>query len=407
MELSRPLHVSTASVRPPLRLGVIGCVLGRSRYHIAIQAAPSINITGIADSDERNTRIWARDIGSRVPAFLDVESLLARPETYDALLIASPLAERAAHCRMALEIGKPILLECPFAPGLNDVDMLRVQAESSNLLLMPALPRRFDTHFLAATQHLAAGTLGDIQQIRSHWSFPIENVEETGDIVTGGWNSLVLTLGSQTADVCRWWQGNGLTVSGDVDLQELRGSGHNNRGRRTAERALANIIVTHTLGQSTHHLSRTRAIQSDERYLFTGTTGNMELIISAGAAAASTTAPALRFQLPGQKFQPIRVETPTMSVGKTSLSAASLRIQNLLVHFADCVQLGETPRITPDDAYASLEIVQAAYVSTQQNVKVSLPLRRLPDMAQILLNPSHPSSLPALPSAPTNPNRHS
>ena len=42
-----------------------------------------------------------------------------------------------------------------------------------------------------------------------------------------------------------------------------------------------------------------------------------------------------------------------------------------------------------------LEIVQAAYVSTQERVKISLPLRRAPNIAQMLLPPPNP--LPSLP----------
>ena len=384
------------SIRPPLRLGVIGCAMGRTRYHAALQATSSIQITGLADEEERYTRVWARELGSKTPAYADVPALLERPATFDALLVASPLTHRAAHIRAALQTGKPVLAECPFAVTLSEMDDLRGLARNASLLLMPALPRRFDAYFLAAAQQLQQGAIGDLQQTRCGWSFPLENVDETEDVVTGGWNALVQTLGCQTADVCRWWQGDGATVSGDVDLQELRG-GRNNLGRRMAERALANLIVTHAQGQSTHHLARTRAIQPDERYLFSGTAGSLELIVSAGAAAASTTAPHLRLQVGGQKWQTVRVEAPSVSVGKTPLSPASLRIQNLLRHFADCVQVGETPRVTAEDAYHALEIVQAAYVSTQERVKVSLPLRRAPNIAQMLLPPAR--SLPTLPPA--------
>ena len=293
-------------------------------------------------------------------------------------------------CRQA----SPCWQNPPFGTVLSEVDALRQSVQKSGLLLLPALPRRFDAYFLAAAQQLQQGAIGDVQQTRCGWSFPLENVDETEDVVTGNWNALVQTLGCQTADACRWWQGNGATVSGDVDLQELRG-GRNHAGRRVAERALANLIVTHAQGQSTHHLTRTRAIQPDERYLFTGSAGNMELIVSAGAAAASTTAPQLRLQALGQKWQTVRVEAGSANVGRTPLSPASLRILNLLRHFADCVQIGETPRVAPDDAYSALEIVQAAYVSTQERVKISLPLRRAPNIAQMLLPPAN--SLPTLP----------
>ena len=394
LEASRPALASTSFVRPPLRLGIIGCAIGRSRYHAAIQASPFLQVAGLADEDERYTRVWARDLGSRTSAYTSVAALLEHADTFDALLIASPLSERAPHLANALKTGKPILCEAPFALALAEVEALNRQAQESSVLLLPALPRRFDPWFQAATRQLESGAVGVVTQIRCHWSFPIENVDVTEDVFTGGWNALMQMLGSQTADVCRWWQGNGLAVSGDVDLPELRGEKRTG-GRLPGERALANLIVTHQQGQSTHHLSRTRGVQPDERYLFSGATGSMELIVTAGASGASASAPLLRVQKAGEKFQTVRVATAPAPDSRTTLSPAVSRIQNLLRHFADCVQAGETPQVTPDGARHALEIIQAAYLSTQEKTRISLPLRRAPDIRQMLLLPG--ASLPTLP----------
>ena len=408
---SEPARTESAAAsslpRPPLRLAVIGCALGRPRYHLAIGATPGVQLTALADDDERATKVWAREAGSKVCAYASVSALLAASDTYDALLVASPLAARAAHILAALQTGKPTLAECPFSLSLSDADAVRVMARETGVLLLPALPRRFDAYLLAAAEQIRAGTLGDVTQISCNWSFPLENVDETEDVVTGGWNALVHTLATQTADVCRWWQGNALTVSGDVDLREIGGQSREG-GRRAADRALANLIVTHTQGFTTHHLSRSRATQPDERYAFGGSAGNMELVVSAGASAASASAPLLRVARPGQPFPkagiPVLPLTPeritkgsrNLAADKTPLSPAVLRIQNMLGHFADCVQLGATPQVTPDDAYAALEIVQAGYVSTREGIKISLPLRRPPDIARMLLPPNTPQ--PALPS---------
>ena len=393
-EANHAAFASTSFIHPPLRLGILGCALGRSRYHAAIQASSWLQVAGLADSDERHARIWARDLGSRTPAYATVSALLERADTFDALLIASPLAERGSHLASALQIGKPILCEAPFALSLAEVETLNRQAQTANILLLPAFPRRFDSYFQAATQQLQSGAIGAIAQVRCHWSFPLENVDVSEDVVTGSWNALIQTLGSQTSDVCRWWQGNALTVSGDVDLPELRGE-QRAGGRLPGERILANLIVAHEQGQSTHHLSRTRSVQPDERYLFTGATGSMELIVTAGASGASASAPLLRVQKAGEKFQTISVDSPPPSDSRMALSPAVARIQNLLHHFVECVQTGEAPQTMPDDARSAQEVIQAAYVSTQERIKISLPLRRSPDIRQILLSPV--PSLSALP----------
>lgn len=398
-----------ASAGDAMRLAIIGCSLGRSRYHLAIQACPDIRIAGIADSDERATRIWTRDIGNRVPAYVDVPALLAAAHSFDALLIASPLALRETHLRAALALGKPILAEVPFALKLESVTALALAARNASSLLMPTLPRPLDPWFDATTAQLHADTIGKLHQIRCHWSFPIENIENvdaTEDQITGGWNGLIQTLGSQTADLARRWMGNALSVSGDIDLDELRqneppsGQDRQHRQdrqgrqhRRPADRSLANLIVTHEQGQSTHHFSRTRSVQPDERYLFTGTTGNLELIITAGATAASATAPALTLQRPGQRPQNIPVKPEPVLVGKTPLSASTARIVNMLNHFVHCVRTGAPPAVTADDARSALEILHAGYLSTNEHVKVILPLVRPPDIARMLASPELPRLL--------------
>ena len=215
-QASGALAVTAGNVVPPLRLGVIGCELGRTRYGAALVALPTFKISALTDPDETYARVWAREIGGKTPVYTNAADLLSQP--LDAVLVASPLNERAQRIADTLRAGLPVLAEVPFAGVLTTADELLALSAQHQTLLMPALPRRFDPYFQFLAQQLEAGIIGATQQIRCAWSFPVESVEQTDDIVTGGWNAVLQTLACQTVDCCRWWQGAGTSVSADITI---------------------------------------------------------------------------------------------------------------------------------------------------------------------------------------------
>ncbi len=370
------LAVIPPALRTPLRLAIIGCGQGRSRYGAALTKLASVQIAALVDKDLAKAKVWARDIGGRTPAYETFAGLLASDTQFDAVLVATAIERRSEYAQAALLAGKPVLCEVPFASTLTEMDALLDSATQQGRLLLPALPRRFDPWFQAVAEHTKHSRLGELRQIRCDWSFPIEGITDSDDIVTGGWNALVQTLGCQTADLCRWWQGDAKTVSADVNFADISGAG---RGRRPLEGTLANIIVAHAHGQSTHQLGRSRSVLPDEKYTLTGSEGTLTLIMSTGTGAVS--APSLRWQPNGSAAERI---APPVEISDTGISAGLVRMRRLLLHFADCVQIHASPLLSCADARAALEIVHAAYLSTQENSKVTLPLRRSPDIIGLL-----------------------
>ena len=400
---------------PPLRLAVLGCALGRARYGAALTATPAILPALLCDADETLARLWAREIGYRTPVETSPDALLERADAYDALLIAAPLPARTDYVTRALQRSIPTLCEIPPALRLPAADaVLRAAADASSPLL-PALPRRFDPHFHALTRAIASGELGAIRQIRCDWSLPMNSMEDADEGLQGDWNALLQAVLCQTADLCHLWLGEAESVSADIEVASLRGV-DTPEGRRVKEGALANVIVGHDRGQSTHHISRTRTLYAEEKYVVRGTLQTLELLVSTGGGAQAGPFPRLRAQKPGQRptlvtladapgagyrdgggtgaesgnestteaAEPRTGNGLTRGVRASSLSAAHRRVQNLLRHFADVVQLGAIPQVTMADGRAALEIVHAAYLSAFENSKVLLPLLRPPDIEALL-----------------------
>lgn len=356
-----------ASAEAPLRIGIAGAAAGRSLYRAVLAATPSVTVVGLVDADPGAARVWAREIRGKVPIHATLEPLLAAYPALDAVLIASPLPQRSAQIAAASQARMPILCEIPFAPTLAEMDAVLRVAADNGVLLMPALTRRVDAPFLQMAAQAASGAIGEVRQARCDWSFLNE---ESGEDAAGrDANARLQSLACQTADLCRGWLGDATAVSGAVDVA-LAGS---------RDRTPTHLIVTHARGQSTHHLTRSRSVQPSERYVLTGTQGSLELVVSAGMSAAPT--PSLTLYRTGERPERIRLEPFPES---RSLSPTAARRQQLLRHFAACVRTGVPPLLQAADARAALEIVHAAYLSTQEDSKVSLPLRQSPDIAMLL-----------------------
>lgn len=360
----------TASLLPPLRIAGVGLLESRTRYDAALNAVKQIQVVALVEEDARLARVLARELGRSV-VFSDLEALLTSDVKPDALLLSLNAEERNASLHAAFASGLPILCDAPFAPTLAEFDALLKAAAAADVLLIPAFARPFDPWIELVTQRLAENAIGTLRHVRCDWSFPTGGtsaVENGGDAEARSWIGQLPQFACQTADLCRRWLGDAHTVSADIDLP---GNANNLPTRPGASATLANLIVSHERGQATLHLSRSRGVYPLERYLLTGSQGEMELTLSAGETSAHAQ-PVLQILRTGQKPESLALEV------SSPLSLSAWRQAEMLRGFAEAVRGLNPPRVSASDARAALEIVHAAYTSTLDNLKISLPLRRSP-----------------------------
>ena len=359
-----------------LKVGIVGYTLGRIRYGAALSHSFALRVVGVADMDVRALRVWARELPGKPPLFPNLNMLLAGASELDVVLIAVPLRDRAALIAEALRARKPVLCDFPFTVSLAETDTLLELAAENGVPLIPLMPRRYDPWFEQVTRMIEEGTLGALRQIRCEWAFPLGlgfALENGVALEPVGWHDLLQAVACQTADISRRWLGEAETVSADIDLPPPPGA----LIPRNAAEPVANIIVGHERGQSTHLLSRSRAVQPGERYVLTGAAGHLELVVSAGEAASTATVPALTLYRSGEKPESIFPETLDLdSVRGLNVE----RMHRLLMRLAETPDTPSLPEISGADARSAMEIVHAAYLSSHENNKVNLPLRRPPDI---------------------------
>ena len=356
-----------------LRLGIAGCSLARPRYGAAFALSPRVRIIALADPDTKFIRAWSRILGGEIELFPGLRTMMASKTTPDALVIDVPLAERAEAILAAIPLCRGILCAPPFAATLEETDRILHAAAAHNTWLAPAFPRRFDPILAHAIELANTGEIGLIQQIRCDWSFPLAaayGAEIGADPDAGTWAALLQYAACHAADVCRWCFGDVMTVSADVDDHVPMSAAS---GRRDTMPLLANLVLGQEDGPATCHFSRSRAVTAAERYSFTGSLGQLEVVLSASTQPVDAF-PAMTLHRPGIRPQSI---LPPQFIG-AELPAPVYRMRAMLDDFAGRVQSGAPPGSTGDGARAALEVVHAAYFSARDSRKVTLPLRQSP-----------------------------
>ena len=85
----------------------------------------------------------------------------------DVIYVATPHPFHHPHARLALEAGKPVLLEKPFTMDAAEAADLAALAHKKGLFLMEAMWTRFLPHIAEVRSILSAGTLGEIVTIQA------------------------------------------------------------------------------------------------------------------------------------------------------------------------------------------------------------------------------------------------
>ena len=367
------------SPQSPLRLGVASGSIARFRYGAALFANPSLKVVSIVDSDPRRLRTWAREFGKETSLFTNLKEMLEFSETNpsppDTILLDAPLSDRPAALEAIFAAGtcRGVLCPPPFSPTLEETDELLKQANEARVTLFPALPRRHDPIFKQALELAKSGMLGTLLQLRCDWSFPFSHllgVELGADLHADHWNSLLPYIATQTADTCRACFGETLSVSADIDSFEASALGNSRKPADTAN-LLATLLLSHAEGSSSCHFSRSRSVQSHERYIFAGDTGSLELIVSS-VSQDPAWLPSLILHENGQRPQIV----PPPAHYLPDDNAPYLRNAEMLSRFVEAVLANAENLVQDRTARACQETVQAAYMAHEEKRKMALPLRR-------------------------------
>lgn len=148
-----------------LQVALVGYGLAGRVFHAPlIVATPGMRLHTVVSSDAGKVRADFADVrvvAEPATAFVD--------PAIDLVVIASPNVTHAPLAIAALDAGRHVVVDKPFALDLDEARAIAAAADSADRLLSVFHNRRWDADFLALRGLIDMGTLGDIAEVHSHF----------------------------------------------------------------------------------------------------------------------------------------------------------------------------------------------------------------------------------------------
>lgn len=152
-----------------VRWGLLSTANINRRVIPAIRLSPRGTLMAVASRRQETADAYAAEW--EIPrAFGSYEAMLAS-DTVDAVYISVPNRFHAEWAVRALQSGKHVLCEKPFALSLDDVDRMVTTAEETGLVLAEAFMYRHHPQTKIAGEWARSGRLGEVILVRATFNF--------------------------------------------------------------------------------------------------------------------------------------------------------------------------------------------------------------------------------------------
>jgi predicted dehydrogenase len=350
-----------------LRVALVGAGNIASHHLPAYQQFPDqVELVAICDLDEELARARAKEAGIG-QVYTDVGAML-REVACDALDICTTPDQHAPVALAAIEAGKHVLVEKPFALTLGECRELVAAADRAGVTLMVAQNQRFLPSHQAARAIIISGELGEIRAVRTdsiqHWNgfAPAGHWQYDGARAGGG---AVIGVGVHRLDLARFLVGDVKRVSAvmkTASQQFVNGA---------EEYAAATLEFENgALGQAFATVSAFRTPWSEQLLVFgehgtihaSPVPGNTRSRAFVASERRSTAVVEWGDQFQG--FEPIDVDAE-------GLLSESGQVNEIL-HFASCCYSGAEPLSSGRDNLGTMKLVTAIYASARSGQPVEL-----------------------------------
>jgi predicted dehydrogenase len=185
----------------PLRLGVLGAAKIAPDALIKPAAGTArAEVMAIAARDPGRARTFAKEHG--IAQVDDSYRALVRNPDVDAVYNPLPASLHGEWTLAALEQGKHVLCEKPFASNAAEAERMVAAAAGSGLVLLEAFHYRYHPLANRILEVLASGVLGELRQIEAAFCVPIPDREDIRyDLSLGG--GATMDLGCYPIHWCR------------------------------------------------------------------------------------------------------------------------------------------------------------------------------------------------------------
>jgi predicted dehydrogenase len=348
-------------------VGLIGAGNIASHHLPAYLEHPDrVKLAAVCDLDEAAARRRAAE-GGVERVYTDAGRML-REAAIDAVDICTIHDQHAPLALAAIEAGKHVLIEKPFACSLAECRAIVTAGERAGVTVMVAQNQRFLRSYRAAKAVLDSGELGTIRGVRfdsmqcwpallapGHWQFDAERA--------GG--GVVICVAVHRIDLMRYLVGEVRRVT--AVCRTTRPEFVNG----AEDYALATLEFENgALGEMFATVSAFRMPWSEQFMIF-GDQGAMHAAPAPGnIRGPAVVASDARSPACGGWFEQVEGFEP-IEVQQDGLPSESGQVNEIL-HFADCCRTGEEPISSGRDNLGTMKIVFAIYESSARNAPVEL-----------------------------------
>ena len=151
---------------PPLRWGVLGAGWIADVFARSVLGHTASSVQAIASRDAHRGNLYAAKFDVPTVRFGDgaYERLVEDPEV-DAIYVATPHGLHAGHALMAIEAGKPVLVEKAFTRNYAEASAVVDAAHAAGVFVMEAMWTRFLPHMVEARRLVAEGAVGELVHV--------------------------------------------------------------------------------------------------------------------------------------------------------------------------------------------------------------------------------------------------
>ncbi len=333
------------SSQQPVRFAVIGAGAISQGYAQAFQGCDRVAAVAVADTRIDAARSLGEVLGCR--SFDSHGALLDECEV-DAVLICTPPSTHPSICMDFIEHGIPVLCEKPFAVSSHEAERVLAAAHDAGVLITMASKFRYVHDVIRAKQIVDSGILGEIILFENVFAARVDMSKRwnSDPAVSGG--GVLIDNGTHSVDIARYFLG---------PLAEV----HVMEGKRSPGFPVEDtvrIFVRSELGVIGNIDLSWRINKELDQYIsIYGSQGTVLVGWKESRYRQSSSPDWVRFGSGYDKVQAFRSQ---------------------LHNFAGALAGHEALLINPDDAYASVRVVEAAYDSLREShwtsVKNNVPV---------------------------------
>jgi predicted dehydrogenase len=317
-----------------LRFAIIGAGAISQGYAQAFQSCDDAEVVAVSDIRLPAAKSLAEVLGCS--AFDSHEKVTEECEI-DAVLVCTPPSNHAAICLHFIERGIHVLCEKPFTIGSKDADTVVEAARDHGVTVTMASKFRYVEDVIKAKQIVDSGVLGDIVLFENTFTSRVDMTKRWNSNAEISGGGVLIDNGTHSVDIARYFLGPLVKV-------------HVMQGRRGQEVEVEDTVqifvraATGVMGTIDLSWSINKEV---ERYI--SVYGSHGTVIVGWKES--------KYRQLGSS------DWVVFGTGYDKISAFENQIRN----FSRSIQGREMLLIGADDALASVEVIEAAYASMNEN----------------------------------------